>query len=236
MCLAPASDCMWHTHAHTHAQGDYLARRGHYAAARALLSRAAGHASDCGNREAEARCLLALSRAELAANNPTEAITLVQVGRPGLLGLVGFSFLAGAGLLLVWRIGVVQVGWASSLAPCALRVAVLMVLMHGCGGWGGAGCRQSRWTAGGWLGGCAPRLARAWRLSWCCCCQPRPSPLLPSPVQPTHCPPHCAPRSPYHPPPYRELFRPCLYAPPPPVNVPPPHVLGRRPRSAWAAT
>lgn len=69
-----------HTPVHPLLQGEYLAKRGHYAAARSLLSRARAHAADCGNREAEARCLLALSRAELAARNPAEAVALVQVG------------------------------------------------------------------------------------------------------------------------------------------------------------
>jgi hypothetical protein len=62
-----------------HTQGEFLASRGHYAAARRLLARARSHAADCGNREAEAKCLLALARAELAAANPTEAVALVQV-------------------------------------------------------------------------------------------------------------------------------------------------------------
>ncbi|GIM06170.1 hypothetical protein Vretimale_10567, partial [Volvox reticuliferus] len=59
-------------------KGEFLASRGHYAAARKLLSRARSHAIDCDNREAEARCLLALGRAELAAANPGEAVKLVQ--------------------------------------------------------------------------------------------------------------------------------------------------------------
>ncbi|GLI64301.1 hypothetical protein VaNZ11_007526, partial [Volvox africanus] len=59
-------------------KGEFLASRGHYAAARKLLTRARAHAADCDNREAEARCLMALGRAELAAANPGEAVKLVQ--------------------------------------------------------------------------------------------------------------------------------------------------------------
>ncbi|GIL57034.1 hypothetical protein Vafri_12299, partial [Volvox africanus] len=59
-------------------KGEFLASRGHYAAARKLLTRARVHAADCDNREAEARCLMALGRAELAAANPGEAVKLVQ--------------------------------------------------------------------------------------------------------------------------------------------------------------
>lgn len=59
-------------------QAEHLVKRGHYAAARALLHRARAHAAACDHPEAQARCLLVEARAEAGACNYNGAITLVQ--------------------------------------------------------------------------------------------------------------------------------------------------------------